>query len=257
MSRALRLRSAALLLGLCIGLAQAAEERYVIGVENIDYLPHYAAHTGRFEGFARELFDAFAAAAGIEFEYKPLPVPRMVVSLLRGEVDFLYPDDPSWRTEARNGQSFHYSAPVASYIDGTLVRPESLGQGIERVRRLGIVVGFTPYAWCERLQTGAPLLRENAGFAALLDQLHSGRIDAAYANVAVAAERARQSFGRADALVFDPELPQVRGDYRLSTRAHPALLARFDRWLAREVEQVAALKRRHGVDTVTGHGEGR
>ncbi|KXX65653.1 transporter substrate-binding domain-containing protein [Marichromatium gracile] len=243
-------RLVTLLLILLPGALQAAEERYVIGVENIDYLPHYAAHTGRFEGFARELFDAFAAAVGIEFDYKPLPVPRMVVSLLRDEVDFLYPDDPSWRTEARDGRSFYYSAPVVSYIDGTLVRPESLGQGGEWVQRLGIVVGFTPCAWQSRLETGTPVLRENAGFAALLNQLHSGRIDAAYANVAVAAEQSRRLFGRADALVFDPGLPLAQGEYRLSTRAHTGLLARFDRWLATESARVEAIRRAHGVGAV-------
>ncbi|AHF04261.1 ABC transporter substrate-binding protein [Marichromatium purpuratum 984] len=243
-------RLVALLLMLLPGVLQAAGERYVIGVENIDYLPHYAAHTGHFEGFARELLDAFAVAAGIEFEYKPLPVPRMVVSLLRDEVDFLYPDDPSWRTEARGGRAFHYSAPVVSYIDGTLVRPESLGQGDEWVRRLGIVVGFTPCAWHSRLETGTPVLRENAGFAALLNQLHSGRIDAAYANVAVAAEQSRRLFGRADALAFDPGLPLAQGEYRLSTRAHPEVLARFDRWLASEAARVEAIRRAHGLGAV-------
>ncbi|GAB0149887.1 hypothetical protein McPS_26270 [Marichromatium sp. PS1] len=243
-------RLVALLLILLPGGAQAAGERYVIGVENIDYLPYHAAHTGRFEGFARELFDAFAAAAGIEFDYKPLPVPRMVVSLLRDEVDFIYPDDPDWRSAARNGERFHFSTPVVSYTDATLVRPDQLGAGPERVQRLGIVVGFTPCAWQSRLEAGTPVLRENAGFAALLNQLHSGRIDAAYANVAVAAEQSRRLFGRADALAFDPGLPLAQGEYRLSTRAHTGLLARFDRWLATESARVEAIRRAHGVGTV-------
>ena len=79
------------LLALITGVPVPAAEHYVVGVENIDYRPYQAGHTGVFEGFGRELLDAFAAEAGIVFEYRPLPPPRLLASLLQDRVDLALP----------------------------------------------------------------------------------------------------------------------------------------------------------------------
>ncbi|WP_246172869.1 transporter substrate-binding domain-containing protein [Thermochromatium tepidum] len=225
----------------------SAGERYAVGVENIDYRPYQAGHTGVFEGFGRELLDAFATEAGIVFEYRPLPPPRLLASLLQDRIDFKYPDDPGWAPEARAGQVIHYSRPIVAYLDGTLVRPERLGQPVSMLRVLGTVVGFTPLAWRAAIESGAVSLRENADFGALFQQVLSGRIDGAYANVAVARDQSQRLFGHPDALVFDHRLPFARGDYRLSTRRHPQVIARFDRWLLDRADRVSELKRRAGL----------
>lgn len=235
------------LLALIAGTPVLAAERYVVGVENIDYRPYQAGHTGVFEGFGRELLDAFAAEAGIVFEYRPLPPPRLLASLLQDRVDFKYPDDPGWAPEARAGQVIHYSQPIVAYLDGTLVRPERLEQPASMLRVLGTVVGFTPLAWRESLDSGAVTLRENADFGALFQQVLSERVDGAYANVAVARDQSQRLLGRPDALVFDRRLPSARGDYRLSTRRHPEVIERFDRWLVEHADRVSELKRRAGL----------
>ncbi|MBK1724128.1 transporter substrate-binding domain-containing protein [Thiocystis violacea] len=225
----------------------AATPRYVVGVENIDYRPFQAGHAGVFEGFGRELLDAFAAAEGIELTYRPLPPPRLLASLLQDRIDFKYPDDPAWRADLREGHAIRYSRPVVGYLDGTLVLPAHLGRPATAIRTLGTVVGFTPIAWLEPLRAGRVMLRENADFDALFQQVLSQRLDAAYANVAVAREQSRRILGRPDALGFDPSLPSTRGDYRLSTVRHPELLQRFDAWLDGQAALVNGLKRRAGL----------
>jgi hypothetical protein len=115
------------------------------------------------------------------------------------------------------------------------------------LRVLGTVVGFTPLAWRAAIESGAVSLRENADFGALFQQVLSGRIDGAYANVAVARDQSQRLFGHPDALVFDHRLPFARGDYRLSTRRHPQVIARFDRWLLDRADRVSELKRRAGL----------
>ena len=235
------------LLALITGVPVPAAEHYVVGVENIDYRPYQAGHTGDFEGFGRALLDAFAAEAGIVFEYRPLPPPRLLASLLQDRIDFKYPDDPGWTPEARAGHVIHYSRPVVAYLDGTLVRPERLEQPASMLRVLGTVVGFTPLAWRAALDSGAVSLRENADFSALFQQVLSERVDGAYANVAVARDQSRRLLGHPDALAFDRRLPSARGDYRLSTRHHPEVIERFDRWLVERADRVSALKERAGL----------
>ncbi|NEX20224.1 amino acid ABC transporter substrate-binding protein [Thiorhodococcus mannitoliphagus] len=228
-------------------MSGAFAARYLVGVENIDYRPYQAGHTGTFEGFGRELLDAFAVAADIEFDYLPLPPSRLLPSLLQDRIDFKYPDDSDWSLAQREGYEIHYSRPILGYVDGTLVTPQRLGLPASEIRTLGTLIGFTPIAWRSRLSQGQVSLKENADFTALFQQVLNHRLDAAYANVAVARDQSMRSFGRPDVLRFDPSLPFARGDYRLSTRRHPALIERFDAWIQLESEAVAALAERAGL----------
>src|SRR5687767_8439475 len=54
-----------------------AGTKYVIGVEDISYLPYYTTDGKEYTGFARELFDGFSKSAGVEFEYLPLPINNL------------------------------------------------------------------------------------------------------------------------------------------------------------------------------------
>lgn len=239
-------------LWLCSLTAPLAEEaplqRYLVGVENIDYRPYHDGRDAGFTGFARELLDAFAAAEGLVFDYQPLPVARLLPSLLDGRIDFKYPDDPDWQPQQRLGAVLHYSQPVVESLDGTLVPETALGQPASRIQQLGTVVGFTPVAWLDVLGEGRLVLRENADFTALIRQTLIGRVDAAYANVAVVEYQLRLlGLDSSPTLRFDPGLPHLRGDYRLSTSRHPDLLERFDRWMLEEAERVRTLKARHGL----------
>ncbi|MFD2111433.1 substrate-binding periplasmic protein [Thiorhodococcus fuscus] len=221
--------------------------RYLVGVENIDYRPFQNGLSGRFEGFGRDLLDAFAEDAGIQFDYLPMPPSRLLASLLRDRIDFKYPDDPSWRSELRVGHDIRYSRPIVSYLDGTLVTPARVGDPISEIRTLGAVIGFTPVAWAGRIGAGHVTLMENADFSALFRQVLAGRLDGAYANIAVAKAQSARILGNAEALVYDPNLPHFTGQYRLSSRHHAEILARFDRWLLDNAEEVSRLKRRAGL----------
>ncbi|EGV29912.1 ABC-type transporter, periplasmic subunit family 3 [Thiorhodococcus drewsii AZ1] len=227
--------------------AEKVPARYLVGVENIDYRPFQNGLSGRFEGFGRDLLDAFAEDAGIQFDYLPMPPSRLLASLLRDRIDFKYPDDPSWRPELRVGHDIQYSRPIVDYLDGTLVPPSRVGDPISKIRTLGAIIGFAPVAWVGRIEAGQLTLMENADLSALFQQVLAGRLDAAYANIAVAKVQSERIFGNAEALVYDPRLPHATGQYRLSSRHHAEVLVRFDRWLLENAERVSRLKRRAGL----------
>ncbi|HEV7368277.1 transporter substrate-binding domain-containing protein [Arenibaculum sp.] len=241
-----RTLGAALAMLLAAASAVHAQTRYVVGVENIAYMPYYAYEDGRYGGFVRAVLDAFAADRGYAFEYRPLPIQRLYARFLDGTVDFKFPDAPEWRQELRAGHEIAYSAPVADYVDGTIV-PAGKPAAKDEIRTLGTVAGFTPWAWADDLGSGGAVLSENGSFEALLAQVLNGRVDAAYANVAVVRHQLDR-LGRPGALVFAPDLPHVRGAYHLSTTKHPDVIAEFDAWLAANAGRVAEIRRRFGID---------
>lgn len=220
---------------------------YVVGVEDLSYLPHYTVDGGEYRGYARDVLDAFAASKGIQFQYQPLPVTRLFQLLVEGQIDFKYPDSPYWNQAIKDGVNVAYSEPVAPYVDGVMVRPENLGRDPDHFSKLGTVRGFTPWAWQDRLNADSISLRENPSFSGLLRQTIAGRVDGAYLNEAVARHFLRFELQQPEALVFDPALPHVRDSYFISTTKHAALIDEFNRWLEEQAEFVAAKQREWGI----------
>ncbi|WP_439817198.1 substrate-binding periplasmic protein [Zavarzinia sp. CC-PAN008] len=222
--------------------------KLVVGVENQDYMPVYGVADGQYVGFARELLDAFAQDRGYVFEYRPLPVPRLYASLFAGQVDFKFPDDPSWRAEERAGKALVYSGGMARYIDGTMVTQAKVGSAPEAIGKLGTITGFAPYVWLDRIAQGKPVLVENGDMRALVAQVTTGRIDGAYVNVAVATREAREAGLPAEALVFDPGLPYSAAVYRISTLTKGEVIRQLDEWIMANGTRVEAMRQRHGVE---------
>lgn len=233
---------------LASGLLAAGEQTFVLGVENQDYLPVSNFRQGEYEGFARELFDAFARDRGYRFEYRPLPVPRLYASFFQGQLDFKFPDNSRWKEELRSGHGIVYSDAVMVSVDGVSVLPARRGAAADSIRVLGTMAGFTPWPWLERARAGKVALSENAGFSALVRQTLAGRIDGAYASVAVVNYQLDRVFGMPGALVFDPSLPHSRDTYHLSSIGHPEIVREFNAWLKNNRAAVEALKQRHGVE---------
>lgn len=230
------------------GPARAERRDLVVGVEELDYYPSYAIQKGEYVGAAREILDAFAKARGYTLTYRPLPIKRLFAELLSGGIDLKFPDNPFWALDIKQGHELAYSKPVINYIDGVLVRPESLGKGVDSVRTLGTVSGFTPFAWLDKIRAGKVVVKENPRMDLLLKQVSMERMDGAYASVAVVNYTLDTVLRSPGALVFDPNLPHSRDSYRLSTVAHAGIVAEFDAWMAANPALVKAIKDRTGAE---------
>src|SRR3990167_2144613 len=66
---------------------------FTVGVETLDYLPHYSVQGGEYKGFAADVLRAFAKEKGYSIQFKPYPVARLISVFVAGEVDFKYPDN--------------------------------------------------------------------------------------------------------------------------------------------------------------------
>lgn len=220
---------------------------YVVGVEALNYYPHYSNEGGQYSGFARDLLDSFAKTKGYSFEYRPLPVARLYMSFFAGELDFKYPDNQQWQDSKRKGLSISYSAPVVSYTDGVLVLPANKGKGIEQLKQLGTVRGFTPWDYLGLVEKGQIKLQEVNNFQQSLLQGINNRVNGVYMNAEVGRYQLNTVLKQPDALVFDEALPNSKGFYTLSTTKHAAVIDEFNQFLQEHSAEVAAMKAKYGL----------
>lgn len=246
------IRPAALLLALCCALllcraTALAGPPLTVGVESLDYPPYGSYRNGSYEGYARDLLDSFSAETGVRLVFVPLPVKRLYQEFLETRtLDFKFPDSEAWNPSKRAGLDIHYSDPVCQFTDGIMVRPEYLGQGLERIHVLGIIAGFKPWLLKPKIDPMNLTVSENASISGLLGKALLGRVDAIYVSHETALHLLKE-MGLTGQLVLDPDLPHATGDYRLSTIKHPDEMRRFNDFLRTRTSLIDSLKRKHGL----------
>ena len=234
---------------LCLPLSfSVAAEEYVIGVENIEYYPLYAKREGKYAGFARALFDAFAERSEHTFQYKPLPIKRLFKGFFDGDLDFKFPDSPYWKQDSKKDKNVIYSDSVVEYVDGVLVKPDKLGKGKESLHSLGVLRGFTAWDFLSDIQEKKISLREVNSLEALIKMAKSGRVDGVYFNVIVANYFQEKTLFDKGGVLFDKSLPHTRSHYYLSSIKHPRVIAEFNQFLATNQSLVASLKAKYEVN---------
>lgn len=225
-----------------------AKDTLIVGVENQYYLPIYAAEKGVYQGFARELLDAFARDRDYRIEYRALPVPRLYASFFAGQVDLKFPDNSNWKRDQRVGMKIFYSDPVAAYVDGVSLLPRNLNAAPDTIKRLATLGGFTPWAWMDRIESGKTVLSENSNLESLVRQTLAGRVDGAYASVAVINYQLDHVLKQPGALVFAPGLPNSRDNYFLSSIKRPRVVQEFNDWMRMNKKRISAMKKEFGVE---------
>ncbi len=226
--------------------ASIADE-FVVGVENIEYYPIYAKRDSAYTGYARAILDAFAEKSGHSFTYKMLPIKRLFVDFVKGDLDLKFPDSPYWKKDLKQGKNIIYSESVLEYIDGVLVVPEALGKGKGELKTLGILRGFTPWEYLDDIKAKRMKLKEVNSLKSLVNMSNAGRINGVYSNVIVAKYFLEHTILDKRAVVFDGDLPHTRGNYYMSSIKHPKLIASFNKFMAENESLVESLKVKYEV----------
>ncbi len=178
----------------------------------------------------------------IPFKYKALPLKRLLKNFLNERVDFKFPDRPYWQKNKKAGVNVFYSKPVADFIDGVMVVPTNRGKSLKTFKKLGILLGFTPWDYMELIAKKKIKVYENRSFKGLLKQCMIGRVDGIYVNVMVCNYQLREDAKNQHGLVFDPGLPHTKSSYLLSTIKYPEVINSLDEFLIKKSEMVESLK---------------
>jgi len=220
----------------------AETKHYVVGVEAFDYYPLYAF--GKRDSLSEDLLNAFAAEAGITFEYKPLDINRLYHELLiDGSVDFKYPDNAYWGGDKKKGSTVLYSSPAVPYTDGVLVPKANKGKSLDSLTRLGMPTGFTPQSYGDLEKSGALKLKRHYEIDRLVKDVMLGKTQGLYSNVTVAQHLVDKDYG--SSLTYDPGLPHSDSHYHLSTIKHGNIIKQFNDFLKNNPDLINTLKEKY------------
>ena len=223
----------------------AEPKTLVIGVENLAFQPHYGTLHGEYTGYFRDLMDAFAKKEGLKVVYKPMDIDDLYASFFKGQVDFKYPDDAAWRSDARKGIKITYSKPSVAYVDGTLKLASNKDLTAAKIKTLGKPAGFFTPPYISAVESGMKVVEFNST-EELIDALRAGKVDAIYHNVDVALYYARQA--RIKDVAFAPDLPMIQSDYRLSSNKYPEIIKKFDEFVVKEKDFCDKLRDKYNID---------
>lgn len=233
------------ILFLSIYLNLFSQNSFIVGVENIDYYPHFAYRDGKYEGFARELLDLFAKKHGYKFEYKPLSINRLYKCLITNQIDFKYPDNKTWGLNLKKGSKIYYSDKVVEYIDGISVSKKNLQK--TKLKTLGTVYGFTPWDNHDKITFKLIQFKQNHVIKNLINQTLLGKIDGVYANVVVIRHKVKHKFKKEGEILFNKNLPYIKSAYSLSTSKHGKIILQFNEFLKKEKKAIEKLKLKYKV----------
>jgi hypothetical protein len=144
---------------------------YVIGVQAIDYSPHYNFIDGNSPNYFALFINWLESKSQCKFIIKSLPIKRLNLAFnAQSNIDFMYPDNSNWHDIADHRI---YSQPIALALGGTMVNPQDKALPISQFKKLAVPLGFTPVAWLA-LQKHYPIeIHETANAkAALLMTIH-------------------------------------------------------------------------------------
>jgi len=233
---------------LCLIANEGPLGDYVVGVESQSYAPYFYVEDGRYLGFSRELLDLFFDIENLKIEYKPYSISELFLALKSGDVDFRFPDSPLWKSPQKTGVKWYYSESVVPYIDGMLVNSFDLKRGVNSIRKMGAIKGFTPWGYHHLIQDDELGLVESDSVDGLVGLLLSNRVDAIYTNVPVAMHHLRMNRPASFTKVsFNPNLPYTRHQYLLSTIKHKTILDLFNKFLSEQYEAIYILKVKYGL----------
>lgn len=214
-----------------------------VGIQEIDYYPHFDFSSQPPRGYFYELMQLFAQRSKLNIEFVPLPVRRLYQEAA-DSVDLVYPDNPRWQRYLVVNLSKYYSAPVEMNLGSTIVLPQNREMPLDKVRSVAIIHGFTPTKWLELESQYRYRLVEVADVDSALGLVLKGRVDAANVEYHVAQHYIEQHHLQGK-LVVGSQLPYTQLAFLLSSFRDEALIQQFNQFLQQNAAEVDALREKY------------
>mgnify|MGYP006141428205 CR=1 FL=1 len=226
-------------------------EKYVVGVENIEYLPYYdGSGTNKLDyyGFSRDLLEMFADKQGIKLEFYSLPIPRLYKEFIEHHhVDFKYPDNPNWQVGYKQtlNTAINYSEP--SLVTHTGIASLKQNITLKDCKSLAKVRGFTLQGLNELTTKLSLKVVETDNVIEMIYLLYKERIDCIYISHDVLEYNLGAFFDTTVPVYFQHHLPVDEQAFLLSTINYPKLVEKFNAFLKNNQQKINALKLKHKI----------
>lgn len=223
-------------------------EHFVVGAQNIAYYPHYDFTSRIDKGLGWAILQAYAKASGHTFSYLAMPTMRLQRELLKGHVDFVYPDNSQWHMAVPAETHKFFSKPFVMTTGATFVTRKNASTSLNDINRVAYPLGFTPDIWSGLLKTRQVSLTSVTELSTAFELLLMNRVDAVTLEYTVAQHLIHTS-GRFKNIVVNPALPVDQVGFRLSSLNHPSVIDDLNTFISLHPDIIADLYERYNIAT--------
>lgn len=210
---------------------QTQAKEVVIGLENTYYPPRYFVEAGKPAGINVEFLTRAFKDLGYEVRWKVQPVAELYSDLLRGAIDFKFPDNPEWEYQIKKDKPILYSSVIQADKDGLFVQAKNKARDLEKIKKVGTLQGFTVVSLEHNIRSGKIKVLEYSDTSTLMQAAIKGEIDGAYLSHGVGDYYLSKILRDPKKLVFDESLPTANNPYYLSSLKEKSLLKKLNQWI--------------------------
>ncbi|WP_137165357.1 substrate-binding periplasmic protein [Salinimonas lutimaris] len=221
-------------------------EHFVVGAQNIAYYPHYDFTSRIDKGLGWAILQAYAKASGHTFSYLAMPTMRLQRELIKGHVDFVYPDNPRWHMAVPDETHKFFSKPFVMTTGATFVTRSNASKSLGEVNSVAYPLGFSPDIWSSLLTNRQVALTSVTELSAAFELLVKNRVDAATLEYTVAQHLIHTS-GRFKNIIVNPALPIDQVGFRLSSLNHPSIIDDLNTFITSHPDIIADLYERYNI----------
>jgi len=238
-----------LYLSLLFASTIAHAEKFIVGAQNIEYFPHYDFTSPIDKGLGWAILEAFSKKSGHEFLYLSMPTRRLQMEMLKGNVDFVYPDNPGWYNQITKTKDKYFSQPLTQAITGTLVKTENAGKGIDAIKRIAMPLGFTPVNWQSRIDNSLTQIIWVTSTYSGLSMLQLNRVDATDLEYHVAQHFSlrTQQLGQ---FTLDLTLPHNEIPFMLSSLRHKKVIDELNSFIQNNPDIIGEINMRYNIKSL-------
>ena len=226
---------------------------YVVGVENIEYLPYFdgsGADNSDYSGFSQKLLTLFAQHHDFKFEFYALPINRLYKEFVEHRhVDFKYPDNPSWKPSYKASfidvNRIIYSQPTV--VTKTGIASLNKNITIDECVSFATVRGFTSQSFKPLMNNENVELIETANVMELIEMLLKERVECIYISNDVLNYNIVKYFKLTRPVYFQNELPTDLQAFSLSSIDYHEVVKKFDTFLLSHKAQIRKLKKEYQI----------
>jgi len=228
-------------------VAACEQKNYIIGVQSIDYSPHYNFVEKGAPSFFSLFLQWLEKKTACKFTVKALPIKRLnfdehnIISL-----DFIYPDNATWH-DKNEGKRF-YSYPLVTAMTGMMVRPEEKNEELEHFKTLSTIRGFTPVQWLSLAPKYTIKFHETYNALASLKMVIYHRADGADVEYNVANYLLKKH--HLEKLVLADKLPAWPTPFHISSAKHLNIINRINQLIKKYPDEIQALKDKVSIKEV-------
>jgi polar amino acid transport system substrate-binding protein len=225
-----------------------AEKKFIIGVEGVSYYPlfDFTASDVTRPSFAKELLSVFFDFYDYQYDFLVLPIKRFDKWYMAQAIDFKFPDNARWRSQAKDKLDVIYSEPILQLTSGSYMLKSKQGFKRDKVKILATIFGFYPTLWVEEIAQGKLKLWEQSSPMSVVKHVLHGHADATNINSNVIRHNLAK-LNQSQALVLNKSIKYEKYAYHLSSIKHPEVIGQFNAFVARNAGLIKDLKSKYKI----------